>query len=102
MNSVEYNAQAMVALSPTLDEGSVRLILGWNESPKDMDLHTLQVTKPSGTRSCHTFWRNRNTCASTGVNLDVDNKAGGYNGVETITLSDVNLDVDNKAGGYNG
>jgi len=67
----------------------VRLILGWNESPKDMDLHTLQVTKPSGTRSCHTFWRNRNTCASTGVHLDVDNRDGGYNGVETITLSDV-------------
>merc|ERR1719290_753907 len=79
MNSVEYTAQAMVALSPNLEEGSVRLILGWNESPKDMDLHTLQVTKPSGSRSCHTFWRNRNTCASTGVNLDVDNKAGGYN-----------------------
>ena len=87
-NSVKYNTKVMVALSPNLERGSVRMILAWNESPEDMDLHTYQVDTQTS-RSCHTFWRNRNTCASTGVKLDLDNKKGGNNGVETITLSDV-------------
>ena len=79
----------MVALSPVLGDGDVRLMLNWNEKPNDMDLHILQVDKETGLKSCHTFWKYKTKCSGTGVMLDIDNKKGGLNGLETITLDNV-------------
>jgi len=94
-NSKVYTTQAIVGLSPTLDAGSVRLILNWNKEPKDMDLHTLQVDKTTGKKSCHTFWKYKNRCEASGVLLDIDNRNGGLEGLETITMSDVQDNFQN-------
>jgi len=75
-------------MSPSLpcDDG-IRISLSWGANPKDLDLYSNQVNKNTSEDECLTYYCDgKESCP--GSNFDVDNKAGGYNGSETITFCD--------------
>ena len=78
--------------------------MGWaTERPLDLDLHVVSVKKDDHTTVCRTYWEgatyfnpgkclngdmNGRTgcCPDAGLELDTDNRGGGLNGSETVTL----------------
>ncbi|MFH1266492.1 MAG: carboxypeptidase regulatory-like domain-containing protein [Planctomycetota bacterium] len=72
-----------VALSPGLKAGQIRLVLTWNNDPRDLDAH-LQGPLPKG-KQFHVHFHEKGDLKSREfVNLDVDDRDG--NGPETITV----------------
>lgn len=71
-----------VSLTPIITDRVLRIVLSWESSPKDLDLHSLFPV--SRIRKCQVFFAKRECI---GVNLDTDNIMGGTNGVETLTFT---------------
>ena len=59
MSSKHLSLHTAMSISSGLSAGSLRLILNWNASPKDMDLHVLQVNSNNGLDTCVVYWANR-------------------------------------------
>ena len=57
----------------------------WSDMPYDLDLHVMAVKKLDNS-TCKTFFGNMDSCEK--ISLDVDNRSGGQNGAETLTLED--------------
>ncbi len=91
-----------ISLTPVMTDNSLRFVLSWESSPKDLDIHAL--FQLSRMQKCEVYFAKKD-CV--GVTLDVDNLDGGTNGVETITINTlgnyiytitVNKYVDNSNG----
>ena len=78
-SSTPPNQNMVVALSPTLSENQIRIVLTWGASPSDLDSH-LKIS--NGTTIAY------NNKTMDGLRLDVDDTSG-Y-GPETITIDNVN------------
>ena len=71
------------SISPILNEGEVRIILNWGETPSDLDSH---LTGPlEGTDRFHVYFDNK-APAGSNANLDVDDTNSF--GPETITITE--------------
>ena len=81
----ECVVERLVALSPELEASQTRIIMTWDDTPMDVDLHVMAVDKNSG-ELCRTWFNDKEGCPA--VALDVDNAQGGLNGAETVTLLD--------------
>jgi len=76
----------LVTLSPVLPPGKTRIMLTWEKAnPRDVDIHVMAVKK-SDRKLCRTMYLTQNSCKK--VSLDLDNRQGGLNGAETVTLLD--------------
>ena len=62
------------------------------ENPKDIDLYVMSVKKTNHQDTCKTYWEEKENCP--GLNLDVDNRNGGSQGAETITLTNHQTNQD--------
>lgn len=72
-----------VALNPGMDKGQIRLVLTWDQEPKDLDAH-LEGPLP-GDERFHVYYHQPGDLKSREfVRLDVDNRSGG--GPETVTV----------------
>jgi hypothetical protein len=71
-------------MTPLVEEGQVRFVLSWPDSPADLDIHSIFLV--SARNKCEVFF-GKKECL--GVDLDVDNLKGGKNGVETITIREL-------------
>ena len=78
-SSTPPNQNMVVALSPTLSENQIRIVLTWGESPSDLDSH-LKIS--NGTTISYS------NPTMDGLRLDVDDTTA-Y-GPETITIDNVN------------
>jgi len=78
-------------LSPSrkMETGLIRLIMNWGEVPRDLDLYVFQVSKDNAFHRCITSTHSQDSC--NGVSMNVDNKAGGLEGAETVTIQDMTL-----------
>jgi len=85
--------QLLVALSPSLAPGELRMVLGWADKPKDLDIYVMRRNINSWASHCITYHGHRRGCSE--ATLDLDNTAGGNNGVETITIHDIPSNRDN-------
>lgn len=65
-----------IVLSPLLAENAVRVVLTWNKTPRDLDLHCVDSEQH------HSYFSNKKAGA---IELDVD-ETSGY-GPETITMT---------------
>eukprot|EP00090_Calanus_glacialis_P046780 TRINITY_DN934_c0_g1_i4.p1 TRINITY_DN934_c0_g1~~TRINITY_DN934_c0_g1_i4.p1 ORF type:complete len:3509 (+),score=786.17 TRINITY_DN934_c0_g1_i4:1199-10528(+) len=77
-----------ISLLPETSPGTIELTLDWvgEPGPKDMDLFTYQVAKEDTSRTCKTFFGNRNGCDGvTGSENSQDGALGG----ESVLLEDV-------------
>jgi len=83
----ECRLQMLVPLSPTLEPGELRMVLGWAEKPKDLDIYVMRRNVNNWGSSCLTYHGQRNGCGE--ATLDLDNTQGGINGVETVTVHDI-------------
>ncbi len=83
MENVSQNSM----LSPSLGDGQYRIVLTWNENPRDLDSHLVGTTSSGG--SFHVYYPSSNMEAYDGdtlvANLDIDDTSS-Y-GPETITLT---------------
>jgi uncharacterized protein YfaP (DUF2135 family) len=77
----------LFSLSPTLEQGSVRIVMNWDAKPTDLDIYTFQTDIEDRSQTCTTNYRNSDGCQ--GVTLDRDNARGGTNGAETITFHNI-------------
>jgi len=78
-------------LSPVLDSHNWRIVLEWDEAPRDLDSHLIMQT-PSGYDDCETWWGAStpgpcNRMYGVVATLDVDSR--NSEDPETITLSGV-------------
>ena len=67
------------------------------EYPRDLDLHVFSVQRSNQSNFCRTYWGNlppHNAINCTEINLDLDNREGGINGSETITLLNNSVNKD--------
>lgn len=74
-----------VFISPKLNNDEMRIVLSWNDFPKDLDSH-LEYDNAScinGSHKCQVYWRNTNV-VNGDLTLDYDVTAGF--GPETISL----------------
>ena len=78
-SSTPPNQNMVVALSPTLSENQIRIVLTWGKSPSDLDSY-LKIS--NGTTISYS------NKTGDGLRLDVDDTSG-Y-GPETITIDNVN------------
>ena len=62
------------------------------ENPQDIDLYVMSVKKTDHRDTCKTYWDEKDNCQ--GLNLDVDNRKGGPQGAETITLTNNAINKD--------
>ena len=76
------------SVSPKIDMGTIRIVLDWDNKPKDLDAH---LVKEGG---YHISYRNTNSSADGKAVLDRDD-LDGY-GPETITITDVDDDAEYK------
>jgi len=83
----------LVPLSPTLEEGQLRMVLGWGEKPKDLDIYVYRRNVAEWGTSCYTNYAQKRGCSE--AHLDLDNTRGGNNGLETITLDDMPEHIGN-------
>jgi len=82
------NKTKLVPVSPTMEEGQVRIMMSWETDLEDVDIHVVGVNK-DGSGTCRTYWNDRAGC--TEAELDLDNLRTGHDGSETITLSDLSV-----------
>merc|ERR1712107_930136 len=80
----EFDWEVAIALSPSLAENEMRIVLSW-ETSQDLDIYALQMDKATGDIVCKTYWLNMDGCE--GIVLDVDSRHG-ENGSETITWNE--------------
>ncbi len=74
----------VIVMSPVVTSGSVRVVLTWGNTPRDLDGHL--IGNSSKGDSVHVYFMNK---THTGVaSLDVDNVNG--NGCETTEIKDMN------------
>jgi hypothetical protein len=73
-----------IPMTPLVEQGQIRLVLSWPDSPADLDIHSIFLV--SARNKCEVFF-GKKECL--GVDLDVDNLKGGKNGVETITIREL-------------
>jgi len=72
-----------VSLSPTLNEGEMRIVLNWGEAPRDLDSHLR--TPPIDGTEYHVYYNSRGDATNPPyATLDHDDQDG--NGPETITI----------------
>ena len=83
----------LVVMSPELAPEQTRIMMTWDELPKDLDLHVMSVKK-SDSSTCRTWPRNQTHCPQAAIQDDADNVDGGLNGAETITLLDKKINND--------
>ena len=87
-----------VSLSPILLPEETRIRMTWEtEYPRDLDLFVLSVERSNQSNICMTFWGNLppyNSINCTEISLDLDNRQGGLNGSETITLLNNTVNKD--------
>ncbi len=69
------------SISPVLDFGSIRIVLEWERTPRDLDAHLI---KKDG---FHISYHDKTTLTDGQGQLDIDSRNGF--GPETITLNDV-------------
>merc|ERR1711962_538243 len=81
----ECEVERLVAMSPELEAGQTRIIMTWDDTPMDVDMHVMAVSKDSG-ELCRTWFDEKEGCPA--VSQDLDNVEGGLNGAETVTLLD--------------
>ncbi len=74
--------EVVIALSPVLKAGQMRIVLTWGANPEDLDSHLIG---PSQNGKRFHVWFGEQDSEDKGVQLDVDNTSG-Y-GPETITLN---------------
>jgi len=84
----EFDWEVAIALSPSLAENEMRIVLSW-ETSQDLDIYALQMDKATGDIVCKTYWLNMDGCE--GIVLDVDSRHG-ENGSETITWNEGSAD----------
>merc|ERR1712107_110246 len=80
----EFDWEVAIALSPSLAENEMRIVLSW-ETSQDLDIYALQMDRATGDIVCKTYWLNMDGCE--GIILDVDSRYG-ENGSETITWNE--------------
>ena len=90
-NAFDEDIDIFVALSPELLPEETRIILTWDENPKDLDIFVMAVSKVSST-TCLTYYAQKNGCDE--ISLDLDNTNGGLNGAETVTLLNNTINKD--------
>ena len=90
-NAFDEDIDIFVALSPELLPEETRIILTWDENPKDLDIFVMAVSKVSST-TCLTYYGQKNGCDE--ISLDLDNTNGGLNGAETVTLLNNTINKD--------
>ena len=88
-----------VSISPILLPEETRIRMTWQtEYPRDLDLHVLSVERSNQSNICLTFWGTINPLVNspncTEISLDLDNREGGLNGSETITLLNNTVNKD--------
>jgi len=86
-------ATFLVPMSPTLNPGELRMVLGWGEKPRDLDIYLYRRNVNRWGTSCYTNYAKKSGCSES--KLDLDNTRGGNNGVETITLHDTPSNIGN-------
>jgi len=77
----------LVALSPTLNPGELRMVLSWAEKPRDLDIYVMRRNVREWSTTCTTNYQRRSGCGE--ATLDLDNTRGGNFGVETVTIHDI-------------
>jgi len=75
-----------LVMSPTLDQGQVRIIMSWGEVPSDMDIHVWSFNKANESDACKTYYSHSYGCPE--ITLDKDSCCGGP---ETVTLNDATV-----------
>ena len=75
-------------MSPVLSPGQTRIVLTWDEYPADLDIHVMAFNKRDGSL-CRTWYQHKRGCDA--IIQDIDNRNGGFNGAETVTLLDRNV-----------
>lgn len=85
LGTIFYNR---FSVSPKIDMGTIRIVLDWDDNPKDLDAH---LVKEGG---YHISYRDKNSSADGKAILDRDD-LDGY-GPETITITDVDDDAEYK------
>jgi len=83
----------LAPLSPVLNEGELRMVLNWAEKPKDLDFYVMRRNNMNWNNKCTTYYAKKSGCAE--ATLDVDNRKGGNNGVETVTIHDISENDNN-------
>ena len=84
-SSTDCPNEKLVTLSPLMPPGQTRIMINWEKAkPADIDVHVVSVKK-SDNSHCKTYFNNKNGCNE--VSLDLDNRHGGLNGAETVTLT---------------
>ncbi|HPG38752.1 MAG TPA: PKD domain-containing protein [bacterium] len=75
-----------ISLSPVIENGDMRIVLTWNTTPADMDLHLF--TPAIGGKTYQVYYSNKGSENSAPyAELDIDDRNG--TGPETITLYDL-------------
>jgi len=82
----DCDATTLIPLSPRLDAGEMRIVLGWGAKPRDLDLYVFRRNVQEWNTKCLTNYQKKQGCRE--AVLDMDNTRGGNNGMETITLHD--------------
>ena len=75
-------------ISPEMRSGEIRLVLTWDENPRDIDSHLVGTS--SGGRNVNVMWQNKRSYDENGnviAELDVDDTTSF--GPETTTIHDV-------------
>ena len=79
----EYDGTITILLSPTLEDGEVRIVLDWGEYPEDLDAHLFTPYDGSEIEDKYHIWYGQEKDPY-GNNLDIDD-IDGY-GPETMTI----------------
>merc|ERR1719369_816715 len=77
--------EKMVSMSPILPPGKTRIMMAWDREPADVDIHVMAIKK-SDNSLCRTWYQRKAGCEA--IHQDVDNRNGGLNGAETVTLEE--------------
>jgi hypothetical protein len=81
-------ANESVPLTPVFVESDLKVVLEWGIKPKDLDIHLnfKVIDEDLNPYLCNVGFA-LTTCGSS--SLDIDNRDGGNNGVETITVEKI-------------
>ncbi len=100
VNSWENNSGREIPISPELKAGEIRIVLTWNDTPRDLDSY-LEGVSSTGS-NVYVSYRNKSVTDHEGKEiavLDLDDTDG--NGPETTTIYDVGGDYTFTVRDYN-
>jgi len=80
----------LVAMSPELEAGQIRIMMTWIDHPNDLDFYVMAVRK-SDKSMCKTYYANN--CEEITLDMDTTSLNNG-NGAETMTLWDSSFNQD--------